>query len=43
MTEYKVKMYEPLLKEMNAKLWDLAEIRFEEKQSSALKIGRAHV
>lgn len=38
MTEYKVKMYEPLLKEMNAKLWDLAEIRFEEKQSSALML-----
>ena len=38
MTEYKVKMYEPLLKEMNAKLWDLAEIRFEERQSSPLML-----
>ena len=31
-----VKKYKKLLTELNDRLWDLAEIRFEEKESSAI-------
>lgn len=39
MSGYKVKKYEALLTEMNARLWELAEIRFEEYQSAELMAG----
>lgn len=39
-----VKKYEKLLTDLNSSLWDLAEIRFEEKKSSAMmeKILKEH-
>ena len=36
---YNVKEYEAILTKLNERLWDLAEIRFEEFESSKLTAG----